>query len=154
MPSLLQTLLRPDHEDDPERLVVIRAANILQVGEFQLLQLAYVDWHGEDLPEHLTDDMFSAYMLRGVIPGWARHYARRIIELDEAGQLDANDPAYHRYDHNYVVSVPHGFRKFCMASLILVAVLGGGILLGSMSTGAGTSILPPYFERGELENAR
>ncbi len=154
MPSFFQTMLRPDHEDDPEKLVVIRAANILQVGEFQLLQLAYFDWHGKELPEHLTDDMFSAYMLRGVIPGWARHYARRIIELDETGQLNANDPALHRYDHNYVISVPDGLRKFCVASLILVAVLGGGILLGSLSTGSGTSILPPYFERGELETTR
>lgn len=154
MPSFFQTLLRPDHEDDPSKLIVIRAANILQVGEFQLLQLAYYDWYGKELPDHLTDDMFSAYMLRDVIPGWARHYARRIIELDEAGHLDANDPAHHRYDHNYVISVPNGVRKFCVASLILVAVLGGGILLGSLSTGEGVSILPPYFERGELETTR
>lgn len=154
MPSFLQTLLRPDHEDDPERLIVIRAANILQVGEFQLLQLAYFDWHGRELPEHLTNDMFSAYMIRGVIPGWARHYARQIIALDENGQLNANDPAYHRYDRNYVVSVPDGVRKFWVVSLILVAMLGGGILLGSLSTGTGTSVLPPYFERGELESTR
>ncbi len=41
--SFWETLLHPDHEElaMKDRLVVISAANQLQVGEFQLLQLAY-----------------------------------------------------------------------------------------------------------------
>ena len=40
--SFWDTMLKPDHEEleMKERLVVISAANQLQVGEFQLLQLA------------------------------------------------------------------------------------------------------------------
>lgn len=40
-----ETLLHPDKEEleNPERRVIANAANILQVGEFQLLQLAYRD---------------------------------------------------------------------------------------------------------------
>ncbi|NNG03034.1 MAG: hypothetical protein HKM95_02910 [Inquilinus sp.] len=151
MTGFFQTLIHPDHEDEPERLLVISAANILEIGEFQLLQLAHFDWYGADMPEAMFDRMFSSYMVHGIIPPWARHYARQIIELDEAGQLDFRDPAYHRYDSEYVTSVPDGVRKFCYASLILVVMLGGGILISSLSTFEGTSILPPYFERGELE---
>ena len=41
MSSLWKTILRPDHEEleMKDRLAVISAANQLQVGEFQLLQL-------------------------------------------------------------------------------------------------------------------
>ncbi len=54
--SLWDTLLKPDHEEleMKERLVVITAANQLQVGEFQLLQLAYREWYNMDLPEALV----------------------------------------------------------------------------------------------------
>ena len=61
-----------------ERLVVISAANQLQVGEFQLLQLAYKEWFGEDLPEALVSKLFTSYMLHNYVPHWARHYARRM----------------------------------------------------------------------------
>ena len=45
MTSLFQTLMKPDREDpgNGDQADVARAANILMVGEFQLLQLAYFD---------------------------------------------------------------------------------------------------------------
>ncbi|MCH7542778.1 MAG: hypothetical protein IIB65_03995, partial [Proteobacteria bacterium] len=46
MSNLFQTLMRPDREESEQRAEVARAANLLQLGEFQLLQLAYHDWHG------------------------------------------------------------------------------------------------------------
>ena len=64
--NLLQTLMRPDREEMElgERTLVAKAANILQVGEFQLLQLAYQGWHNRDLPEALVSQLFSSYMLK------------------------------------------------------------------------------------------
>ncbi len=35
MNSLWQTLLRPDREENPDRADMVKAANILQIGEFQ-----------------------------------------------------------------------------------------------------------------------
>ncbi len=58
MINFIKTLIRPDQEEDPERTVVARAANILQVGEFQLMQLAYHDWYGQELPAALCDQLF------------------------------------------------------------------------------------------------
>ncbi|WP_282606462.1 hypothetical protein [Pelagibius sp. Alg239-R121] len=150
MLGLFKTLLRPDLEEDPERTIIATAANIIQVGEFQLLQLAYHSWYGEDMTPAQSDVMFRAYMLRGDVPSWARHYARHIISSSDKGQLDENSPDYHRYDHDYVTDVPKGVRHFCLVSMVLAGVLVGGLLIGHVSGSSPTSVLPPYFEADEL----
>ncbi len=99
----------------------------------------------------MIDRLFDSYMLSDAVPFWARHHARKIIALDADDKLDDADPAYHRYDSNYVMNVPHGVRKFIVATTIVVGVLCGGILVGHYSVDEGTTIWPPYFEKGELE---
>ena len=150
MMNLFKTLMRPDQEEDPELTLVAQAANILQVGEFQLLQLAYHEWYGEEMPEAATDAIFQAYMMQGQVPAWARHFARRIIRQDEIGLIDGQDAGYHRYDRNYVTDVPKGVRHFTMACLILAAVMVTALSLGQMAGGKATSVLPPYFQEKEL----
>ena len=154
MDNLFKTLLRPDREEDPEQTLIARAANILQVGEFQFLQLAYADWHGRDMPSEMSSALFHAYMLRNEIPSWARHFARWVIRQDEIGMLNSEDPHYHRYDHDYVTYVPQGIRKFITASMIVVFLFATAILVGQMSGVEGTSVLPPYFDRAELGSDR
>ncbi len=151
--GLLRALWRPDLEEDPERTIVAAAANIIQVGEFQLLQLAYHHWYGEDMTPSQSDVMFQAYMLRGEVPSWARHYARSVIASSEKGQLDENSSAYHRYDHDYVTQVPNGMRHFCLVSMVLAGVLVGGLLIGHLAGSSPTSLLPPYFSEEELRAA-
>ena len=150
MINFIKTLMRPDQEEDPERTVVARAANILQVGEFQLMQLAYHDWYGQELPAALCDQLFQAYMLRDAIPTWARHYARRIIDFEDRGLIDCNDAYYHRYDREYVTHVPQGVRQFTWASVILASVLVLGVVLGELAAGEGASMLPPYFDERDF----
>ena len=155
MQSFFQTLLRPDHDEHPERALVARAANLLQVGEFQLLQLAYHEWFGFDMPAAQIDRIFSQYMLHNEVPHWARHYARRILDLDEGGAEDLDaDPAYHRYDAEYVTFVPKGVQRFCLACMVLAVALIGGIWVGQLKPTEATSVLPPYFERHELRQSR
>ena len=154
MIGLFQTLLRPDREEDPERTIVARAANILQVGEFQLLQLAYEDWYGKAMSPELSDRLFRAYMMQGEVPVWARHYARWVIRQDEIGALNSADARFHRYDHDYVTQVPRGFRKFIIASMLLAFVMVSAILAGEMASVQVTSVLPPYFESDEFGSAR
>jgi hypothetical protein len=152
MHKFVHTLLHPDQEEEGngERAEVAKAANILQVGEFQLLQLAYHKWHGEDLPTALVDRLFAAYMLRDIVPIWARHYARGIVEDDACGLINANDPFYHRYDHNYVTHVPQGIKRFCLAALTLIVLVGGGLWLGNEVAENPAGILPPYFDQEDL----
>ncbi|MBC8338033.1 MAG: hypothetical protein ISR51_00885 [Rhodospirillales bacterium] len=150
--SLWETLLHPDYDDEEmrERQVVIEAANQLQVGEFQLLQLAYREWYGKDLPEAQVAKLFTDYMLRSDVPHWARHYARNIVHGCETGTIDENEPRYHRYDHEYGKPVRHGVRRFWIAVFWLVLFVGGGILAAELVTDNPASIFPPYLETDEL----
>ena len=50
MNGLLKTLIKPDWDDNPKRSEIIQAANLIQIGEFQLIQLAYKAWYEKDLP--------------------------------------------------------------------------------------------------------
>lgn len=148
--NFFQTLLRPDLEDMPDKALVGRAANLLQVGEFQFLQLAYHEWHGENLPAASLDPLFAQFMLHDHVPAWARHYARRIVEFDRQGVLDDRDPRYHRFDHDYSAIEPQGVRHFALAASMIAVVLVGGIVVSDLATDQGTSILPPYFDAKEL----
>jgi len=150
--GLLETLLRPDHDDEEmkERGVVIDAANQLQVGEFQLLQLAYRDWHGEDLPEALISKIFTDYMTRSQVPHWARHYARNIIRGCDNGSIDENDQAFHHYDHEYGSVPSRSMLRFCIAVVCLVSFLGGGIIVANMTVENPASMFPPYLDINDL----
>lgn len=147
-----ETLLHPDQEerDDAERQEVGRVANILQVGEFQVLQLAYREWHDDDLPEAMMDRLFHDYMMHNDVPYWARHYARQILRLEDAGRLDENRPQYHLYDSAFDGHVPKGARRLwvitgCIAILfVMVAVLS------EYSPGKAVSPFPPFFSEQEL----
>jgi hypothetical protein len=150
--SFWETLLNPEHEEQEmrERLVVISAANQLQIGEFQLLQLAYREWFDKDLPEALVTKLFTSYMLHNRVPHWARHYARRIIDGHERGELDDNAPIFHRYDHDYHIQVPQGFQRFCIAVAGIMVAVFGSIYVANQVVDEATSLLPPYFEKKDL----
>ena len=58
MSGLLKTLIKPDWDDSPKRSEILHAANLLQIGEFQLIQLAYKVWYREDLPEDKINKIY------------------------------------------------------------------------------------------------
>lgn len=153
--NFFETLIHPDREELElkERAVVIRAANLLQVGEFQLLQLAYREWFGHDLPEALVARLFATYMLHNDVPHWARHYARDILDRHACGEVDDADPVFHRYDHDYHKSVPRGVQRFCLAVAAITMCIGGSIVIANMSVGRNGSILPPYFDERDFKPA-
>ena len=151
--NLWETLLHPDKEEleNPERRAICDAANILQVGEFQLLQLAYRDWHGEDLPEDQTDHLFHSFMIDGIVPPWARHYARTILREEQSGRLDYNQRRYHLYDCDYSRRIPIDARSICFALGLAVMMVGGGIVISQFEADPNTSMFPPYFSDAELQ---
>jgi len=147
MTGFFHTLIEPDHEEAGERSLVIQAANLLQVGEFQLLQLAYADWHGHDMPAALIDGMFSRYMFHDEVPIWARAYAHRILDMDRNGELDDSRPAFHRFDSDYFRAPPQGVRRFGLAVFWIVVALAGSLYVASLGGARhATSILPPFFD--------
>jgi hypothetical protein len=151
MRNLIRTLLRPDREENPERAEIAQAANLLQIGEFQLLQLAYRAWFGEEMPEDQTDRIFDAYMMHGVIPHWVRRYARKVVVLDERGDLDDRDPKYHRYDCEYYKALPLGARRLALAVMCIAFVIVGSIAVGHMTPVDVRTVLPPYIDEKHME---
>ena len=87
MNGLVKTLIKPDWDDNPKRSEILHAANLLQIGEFQLIQLAYKVWYKEDLPEEKINKIFSEYMVSGIIPIWVTYYAKDILKLEKANVL-------------------------------------------------------------------
>ena len=151
--NFFKMLLRPDREEaeNAERSVIVAAANQLQVGEIQFLQLAYRDWFGQEISDSAMDGLFEFYMLDGQVPQWARHFARRILRLYEAGGLDDCDPRYHRYDCEYRGRTPLDARRICFALGLVAMMLGGGVAIANFEAGPNTSIFPPYFSEAELQ---
>ena len=152
--NLLEVLINPQGEELElgERALICSAANVLQIGEFQLLQLAYASWFGRDLPEALVDRLFTSYMLRDEVSHWARHFARAILAQDEAGRLEPGHPDWHRYDHDYrgELAAGGGVLRFSVAAGAIGAALIAAIVAAGAAVTAPTSLLPPYFERAHL----
>jgi len=148
--SFLRTLLQPDYEESPERALVGNAANILQIGEFQLLQLAYFEKHQQEMPKAATDRIFRAYMVQSEVPYWARDYAQKVIDADATGDININHEHFHRYDQNYQPHNPAGLKNFVIAASVIVGLLGGGLVISHYSVREGSSILPPYFDDRNL----
>ena len=58
---------------------LVHAANILKTGEFQVLEQAYLNWHGACAEECEIYDLFAQYMLYGELPHWAQAFAKEVI---------------------------------------------------------------------------
>lgn len=151
--NLFSVLVNPQREElEPsDRALVCSAANVLGVGEFQVLQLAYRSWFGHELPEATGDELFSSFMIRNQAPHWARHFARAILTRDKAGVLDPTQSSWHCYDYTYPRTPPRrSIRKFLAASSVVGLTLIGAIVLATVMSTNPTSVFPPFFERSHL----
>ena len=81
MNGLLKTLMKPDWDDNPKRSEIIQAANLIQIGEFQLIQLAYKNWYKEDLPEDKINHIFNEYMRTEFLSFISRQGSLRVFEI-------------------------------------------------------------------------
>ena len=150
MNGLLKTLIKPDWDDNPKRSEILHAANLLQIGEFQLIQLAYKVWYREDLPEDKIDKIFSEYMITGIIPIWVTYYAKDIIKLDKVNVLNGYDEKYHIYDHEFGTYIynekqrkSRGILYTTIIILIFIAIHFMAINYSEEPAG----FFPPYIEK-------
>tara|TARA_B110000116_G_C16292439_1_gene340042 strand:- start:20 stop:502 length:483 start_codon:yes stop_codon:yes gene_type:complete len=150
MSDLIKTLLKPDWDDSPKRSEIIQAANLIQIGEFQLIQLAYKTWYKKDLPEDKINRIFSEYMITGIIPIWVTYYAQDIIKLDKANVLDSYNKKYHIYDYEFGTQISNEkqrkSRGIFYTILIGIFFVGGHYMaINSVEEPAG--FYPPYIEK-------
>ena len=152
MKDFLHTLIKPDWDDNPKRSEILNAANLLQIGEFQLIQLAYKVWYKEDLSEDKINKIFEEYMIRGIIPIWATYYAKDIIKLDDANVLNGYDEKYHVYDHEfgeYIYDNKLRKRRGIQYSIIiiLVFIITHFMAINYVEVEKSASFYPPYIEK-------
>ena len=129
MNGFFKTLIKPDWDENPKRSEIIHAANLLQIGEFQLIQLAYKTWYEKDLPEDKINNIFNEYMVSGIVPIWVTYYAKDIIKLDKANVLDSYNKKYHVYDHEFGKYISN--EKQRKSRGIFYAILIGFIFVAS-----------------------
>ena len=152
MNKLLKTLIKPDWDDNPKRSEVLNAANLLQIGEFQLIQLAYKVWFRKDLPENKINKIFEEYMIRGIIPIWVTYYAEDIIKLDNANVLNNYDEKYHVYDHEfgaYIQENKEWRRRGVLYATIIVFVFIAThyMAINYVEDEESANFYPPYIEK-------
>jgi hypothetical protein len=150
MSGLLKTLIKPDWDDNPKRSEILHAANLLQIGEFQLIQLAYKIWYNEDLPEDKINKIFSEYMITGIIPIWATFYAKDILKLDQADVLDNYNEKYHIYDHefgSYVYDHKQRRRLGILYTTIIAFVFITIHFIAANYVEEPAGFYPPYIEK-------
>ena len=150
MNGLQKTLIKPDWDDNPKRSEIIQAANLIQIGEFQLIQLAYKSWYQEDLPEDKISIIFKEYMIAGVIPIWVTYYAKDIIKLDKANILDSYNKKYHVYDNEFGQNISDEKQRKTRG--ILYTILIGFVFVAShyiaiKSVDQPAGFYPPYIEK-------
>ena len=150
MNGLLKTLIKPDWDESPKRSEILHAANLLQIGEFQLIQLAYKVWYKENLPEDKINNIFSEYMVTGIIPIWVTAYAKDILKLDQANVLDSYNEKYHVYDHEfgaYIYDNKQRRRRGVLYATIIVCVFVVTHFMAANYVEEPASFYPPYIEK-------
>jgi len=150
--GLVKTLIKPDWDDNPKRSEILHAANLLHVGEFQLIQLAYKVWYKEDLPEDKINKIFSEYMVTGIIPIWVTNYAQDILKLSKANVLDSFNDKYHVYDHEfgkYISTEKQRKRRGIFYAIIIgvVFVASHYMAINYVEDEGSASFYPPYVEK-------
>ena len=152
MNGLLKTLIKPDWDDNPKRSEILHAANLLQIGEFQLIQLAYKVWYRENLPEDKINNIFSEYMVSEIIPIWVTYYARDILKLNKVNKLYSHDDKYHVYDHEfgaYIYNNQQRRRRGLLYATIIafVFIASHYMAINYVEDEESAGFYPPYIEK-------
>tara|TARA_B100001750_G_C15047327_1_gene369624 strand:+ start:22 stop:516 length:495 start_codon:yes stop_codon:yes gene_type:complete len=150
--GLVKTLIKPDWDDNPKRSEILNAANLLQIGEFQLIQLAYKVWYKQDLPEEKINKIFSEYMISGIIPIWVTYYARDIMKMENANVLNSYDKKYHVYDYefgDYISSEKQRKKRgiFYAIIILIVFVTSHYMAINYVEDEGSAGFYPPYVEK-------
>ena len=152
MNGLFKTLVKPDWDDNPKRSEILHAADLLHIGEFQLIQLSYKSWYNEDLPEDKINKIFSEYMVTGIIPIWVTDYAQNNLKLNKANVLDSFNDKYHVYDHEfgkYISTEKQRRRRGIFYALIVgvVFIASHYMAINYVADEGSAGFYPPYVEK-------
>ena len=71
--------------DDAEAVNFV--AGLLEISEFRLFEIAYVNWFGSEATKKAMDGFFGSYLKSGLVPFWLRDMVRKMICKYRNGNL-------------------------------------------------------------------
>ncbi len=72
-------------------LLVIRAANLLEVNELQLFDLAHRFWHHHSADPRQIYAVFTNYLNTKIAPPWVVHFSRSVLRAYNTGTFEPVD---------------------------------------------------------------
>ncbi len=70
--------------------MIRQAVEAACVSDFDFFRAAWQAWHGTPPEEKALERIFVTFLFRQQSPGFARHFARRVLEAEAAGALDSD----------------------------------------------------------------
>jgi len=150
MNGFFKTLIEPDWDGSPKKSEIIQAANLIQIGEFQLIQLAYKAWYQKNLPEDKINNIFNEYVVTGIVPIWVTYYAKDIIKLDKANILDSYNKKYHIHDHEFgrhISDEKQRKNRGIFYTILIGFVFVASHYMAIYSVDEPAGFYPPYIEK-------
>ena len=116
-------------QDDAE--AVAFAAGLLDISEFRLFEIAYVEWFGNEATEEAIDGFFGSYLKSGLVPFWVRNMVRTIICEYRKGNLT---PSRFGIDQPYLSRSKRrlGWILVGLFYLLVFAIIWGSATFKSM----------------------
>lgn len=114
---------RPTHNapDDGELVTEARAA--IGLLEFDFFRAAWRHWHGAEPEDRALEPAFVTYLFQQRVPGYVRHFARRVLAEAAVGRLD---PAAFGLDQRAqgeaIPDLRDPFAAASMACLLVVSI--------------------------------
>ena len=69
-------------------VTVLRAANVLNVGERQIFEFAHQYWYTQQADANYISAALRDYLLNHITPPWVLHFARAVIRAYQDGTLN------------------------------------------------------------------
>ena len=69
-------------------LLVIRAANLLNVDELEVFRLAHNFWYHRADEANSVNAAFNKYLRKKIAPPWVVHFARTVVQAYDRGSFD------------------------------------------------------------------
>lgn len=114
---------RPTRNVPDDSELVTEARTAVGLLEFEFFRAAWRHWHGADPEDRALEPAFVTYLFQQRVPGYVRHFARRVLADAALGCLD---PAAFGLDQRaQVEAIPNlrdPFAAASMACLLFVCI--------------------------------
>ena len=152
--KFLKAFLCSDVAAKQDRMMVTSAANLLDIGEFQLLQIAFRQWYGREMQSDEQDKFFHDVFILGKTPAFLRHLSRRIYFRDVECNFHEQPSRFNIPDlYSVRVDKPIDVRHFVKVISLLLGVLFVFLLLALYTVrydGQCTTYFPPCLTDNDI----